>query len=60
MANVIFNKCIAELPEFPTPKDKYDSLVPHDPGTFYLVGEELYLGDGNLLLLLIMVLCLVR
>lgn len=45
MANVIFVKCIATLPEFPTPKDKYDSIIPHDPGTFYLVGEELYLGD---------------
>ncbi len=45
MANVIFVKCTATLPDFPTPKDKYDSITPHDPGTFYLVGEELYLGD---------------
>lgn len=45
MANVLFNKCVASLPDFPTPKDKYDSLAPHDAGTFYLVGDELYLGD---------------
>ena len=28
MANVLFVKCIATLPDFPTPKDKYDSITP--------------------------------
>lgn len=45
MANVKFIKCIASPPTYPTSKDKYDSLVPHDTGTFYLVDTELYLGD---------------
>ena len=45
MANVLFVKCTVTLPDYPTPKAKYDSITPHDAGTFYLVGKELYLGD---------------